>query len=65
MVDYDADFDVPVEAPDEDTLEQHIPLDPDQANNAIMATELPLDADEGDVVEQAITVEGDEDYPPA
>jgi hypothetical protein len=65
MADYDAQFDVPVEAPDEDLIEQHTVLDPDAAVDLITATELPVEADEADVVEQAITVEGDEDYPPA
>jgi hypothetical protein len=58
--------DVPVEAPLEDRLQQLIPAapapDPDDAPADTRRREMPVEANEADVLDQSIEVPLDEDY---
>lgn len=50
-------------AEEADRLEQETPLISDD-DEALPATEPPLEANEADVIEQSLQVPDDEDYPP-
>jgi hypothetical protein len=51
------------ESTEADRLEQETPLLAD-SDEPVTPPEPPLEADEGDVLEQAMQVPDDEDYPP-
>ncbi len=53
---------VDIEAPEEDLLEQQLPVDPGSPPD--FESEPPLEADPADVVEQRTPVDLDEPYPP-
>ena len=49
------------EAADADLVEQRLAVDDDEAVDAEPLARLPIDAPEGDVLEQSLTVAGDDD----
>jgi hypothetical protein len=51
-----------IEAPEEDVLEQRLPVDPGSPPD--FESEPPLEADPADVLEQRTPVDLDEPYPP-